>query len=58
MKRMHSSFAILNRELRRGRLRYFNRLICAGAEALLERHQEYRTEIDARAATFQVYLQA
>ena len=25
-----------------------------GAEALLERHQEYRTEIDARAATFHV----
>ena len=24
-----------------------------GAEALLERHQEHRTEIDARAATFQ-----
>lgn len=23
-----------------------------GAEALLERHQDYRTEIDARAATF------
>lgn len=28
-----------------------------GAEALLERHQEYRTEIDARAATFQSYEQ-
>ena len=25
------------------------------AEALLERHQEYRTEIDARAGTFQAY---
>jgi spectrin alpha len=25
-----------------------------GAEALLERHQEHRTEIDARAGTFQV----
>ncbi|GMT03322.1 hypothetical protein PENTCL1PPCAC_25496, partial [Pristionchus entomophagus] len=28
-----------------------------GAEALLERHQEYRTEIDARAATFQAFDQ-
>jgi len=27
-----------------------------GAEALLERHQEHRTEIDARAGTFQVRL--
>ena len=27
-----------------------------GAEALLERHQEHRTEIDARAGTFQVSL--
>jgi len=27
-----------------------------GAEALLERHQEHRTEIDARAGTFQVWL--
>lgn len=26
-----------------------------GAEALLERHQEHRTEIDARAATFQAF---
>ena len=26
------------------------------AEALLERHQEHRTEIDARAGTFQVSL--
>uniref|UniRef100_A0A7E4VTH7 Spectrin alpha chain n=1 Tax=Panagrellus redivivus TaxID=6233 RepID=A0A7E4VTH7_PANRE len=28
-----------------------------GAEALLERHQEYRTEINARAATFQAFDQ-
>ncbi|CAJ0583549.1 unnamed protein product, partial [Mesorhabditis spiculigera] len=28
-----------------------------GAEALLERHQEYRTEIDARAATFKAFDQ-
>ncbi|TKR73840.1 hypothetical protein L596_021099 [Steinernema carpocapsae] len=28
-----------------------------GAEALLERHQEYRTEIDSRAATFQAFDQ-
>lgn len=28
-----------------------------GAEALLERHQEYRTEIDSRAATFEVFEQ-
>ncbi|VDN60745.1 unnamed protein product [Dracunculus medinensis] len=28
-----------------------------GAEALLERHQEYRTEIDSRAATFQAFEQ-
>jgi len=28
-----------------------------GAEALLERHQEYRTEIDARAATFAAFEQ-
>ena len=28
-----------------------------GAEALLERHQEYRTEIDARTATFQAFEQ-
>lgn len=28
-----------------------------GAEALLERHQDYRTEIDARAATFQAFEQ-
>lgn len=28
-----------------------------GAEALLERHQEYRTEIDARAATFAAFDQ-
>lgn len=28
-----------------------------GAEALLERHQEYRTEIDARAGTFQAFDQ-
>merc|ERR1739844_372147 len=26
-----------------------------GAEALLERHQEHRTEIDARAGTFQAF---
>lgn len=26
-----------------------------GAEALLERHQEYRTEIDARAGTFHAF---
>ncbi|CAD5229447.1 unnamed protein product [Bursaphelenchus okinawaensis] len=28
-----------------------------GAEALLERHQDYRTEIDARAPTFQAFQQ-
>lgn len=28
-----------------------------GAEALLERHQEHRTEIDARAGTFQAFEQ-
>jgi hypothetical protein len=28
-----------------------------GAEALLERHQEYRTEIDARSATFHAFEQ-
>lgn len=28
-----------------------------GAEALLERHQDYRTEIDARAGTFQAFEQ-
>ncbi|CAI5455840.1 unnamed protein product [Caenorhabditis angaria] len=28
-----------------------------GAEALLERHQEYRTEIDSRSATFQAFDQ-
>uniref|UniRef100_A0A183DQ64 SH3 domain-containing protein n=1 Tax=Gongylonema pulchrum TaxID=637853 RepID=A0A183DQ64_9BILA len=28
-----------------------------GAEALLERHQEYRTEIDSRSATFQAFEQ-
>lgn len=28
-----------------------------GAEALLERHQDYRTEIDARAATFHSFEQ-
>ncbi|KAI6244011.1 Spectrin protein 1 [Aphelenchoides fujianensis] len=28
-----------------------------GAEALLERHQDYRTEIDARGATFQAFNQ-
>jgi spectrin alpha len=28
-----------------------------GAEALLERHQEYRTEIDARTATFEAFKQ-
>lgn len=28
-----------------------------GAEALLERHQDYRTEIDARSATFQAFEQ-
>jgi spectrin alpha len=28
-----------------------------GAESLLERHQDYRTEIDARAGTFQAFEQ-
>ena len=28
-----------------------------GAEALLERHQDYRAEIDARAATFDAFEQ-
>ena len=35
---------------------YFNLLTdVTGAEALLERHQEHRTEIDARAGTFQAF---
>lgn len=32
-------------------------LVNSGAEALLERHQDYRTEIDARDATFQAFEQ-
>lgn len=32
-------------------------ILTLGAEALLERHQDYRTEIDARAATFQAFEQ-